>query len=198
MGLAAPARDEVLRLDPSHFLIAGAKRDLWRHPGNAALGVKVGRTQAGIRGNLDEWSALQRLAGGAMPALAGLVPQGGNLQPTDQGLGLVVELVREPDGTLSPSLKRVAEQGPLPPALAAKIEAFCNLLIEAAVPLFDLNPRNLVARSLPGGGYRVHCIDVKSLGANREWTAGSSLSPFLLRRKLARRAARLKAALGME
>ena len=197
MGSAAFARDEVLRLDPSHFLMTGTKRDLWRHPGDVALGVKVGRAQAGLRANLDEWSALQRLAGGEMPVLARLGSKGYGLVPTGRGLGLVVDLVREPDGTLSPSLKTLAEQGPLPPALAAEIEVFCDLLIEAAVPLLDLNPRNLVARSLPGGGYRVHCIDVKSLGANREWIAASSLSPFLLRRKLSRRTARLKAALGM-
>lgn len=79
-----------------------------------------------------------------------------------------------------------------PVSLCQAVVEFEQWLIEHRLPLFDLNPGNFVV--VPhGDGLRLVCVDAKSLARGKEVLPLSRWSSRLMRRKIRRRAARLRA-----
>lgn len=76
-------------------------------------------------------------------------------------------------------------------ALCAAVDEFAAFLQRRRIPLFDLNPGNFVVVPGPAGQPRLVCVDAKSVLAGKEFLPLSRRIPFLLQRKIARRAARL-------
>lgn len=77
-------------------------------------------------------------------------------------------------------------------ALCAAVDEFAGFLQHRNLPLFDLNTGNFVVVSGSGGRPRLVCIDAKSVLVSKELLPLSRHVPFLLQRKIARRAARLR------
>lgn len=77
-------------------------------------------------------------------------------------------------------------------ALCMAADEFARFLQGRNIPLFDLNLGNFVVVAGDDGQPRLICIDVKSVLASKEILPLSRRIPFLLRRKIARRAERLR------
>jgi len=76
-------------------------------------------------------------------------------------------------------------------ALCAAVDEFERFLLQRHIPLFDLNAGNFVV--IPeGNGARLFCVDAKSVLGGKEFLPLSRYFPVLLRRKIARRAQRLR------
>lgn len=154
----------------------------------------VGHRFAYFGDNSTEWRAYRHLRArhGAeveerFAACLGLID-------TPHGRALRQRLVSAPDGTPAPSLYRLlTHASPWPvDALCAAVDEFERWLLDRAVPLFDLNAGNFVVIERDGR-LRLVCIDSKSLLAGKEILPVSRWSDALLRRKVSRRAERLRA-----
>lgn len=112
---------------------------------------------------------------------------------TPHGLALRQRCVTDADGRPAPSLfALLAAPSPFDPErLCEAVAAFERWLIEHRVPLFDLNAGNFVVAG-DAAAPRLVCIDSKSLAAGKEIVPLSRLVPALMRRKIARRAERLR------
>jgi hypothetical protein len=115
------------------------------------------------------------------------------LVATPHGLALRQRCVTDADGRPAPSLfALLAAPSPFDPErLCEAVAAFERWLIEHRVPLFDLNAGNFVVAG-DAAAPRLVCIDSKSLAAGKEIVPLSRLVPALMRRKIARRAERLR------
>lgn len=78
---------------------------------------------------------------------------------TDLGLGLIVEAVRGPDGTLAPTLGQLIDLGRFGEAEDAALEAFGRHLLESDIVVSDLNLGNLVYTGGNGVAGRFVMID---------------------------------------
>ena len=112
---------------------------------------------------------------------------------TDIGRALVVERVCHWDGKAAPSLMEVmAHRGPYAPReLCLIVDALVAVLRQHRIPLFDINPQNLVVCEQPEG-LRLVCIDLKSALISKELLPISRMVPMLREKKLLRRAERLR------
>jgi hypothetical protein len=141
---------------------AGHDREVWRHPLNRALGVKVAKPdQLRAQNDIDlHYNAhLERLgiSGPHLPRVHGWVQ-------TNRGRGLVVDLVQQPDGTPCPTLPHAVRSG-----LVNEMEA-AGLVHEAhewlarnGVMLADPGIYNIVVRHSAAAG-RPHLVFVDGLG----------------------------------
>ena len=77
---------------------------------------------------------------GRMPPL----PHPRAIMLTDRGLGLAVQMIRDAEGRMAPSLHDLAEAGRLDDALIDKLNAFVADLYRFNVVCTDLVPRNIV------------------------------------------------------
>lgn len=166
------------------------------------------RSRVGLRQRLRRWLAARRgrddnalemkgwlWLAERVPAeeLDGHVATCLGLLPTAWGHALCCERVRQADGTTAPSLNELIAAG-VPcgsTALCAAVDAFEQWLLQHRIPLFDLNGDNL--RVLDAGHQpRLVCVDAKSIVSGRELIPLSRRMPPLRRRKLGRRAERLR------
>ncbi|MFT3755948.1 MAG: YrbL family protein [Pseudoxanthomonas sp.] len=118
---------------------------------------------------------------------------------TRWGEALRCRCLRLPDGQPARSLYAHLFNGPAEyapaeysaDALCAAVDDFEHFLIERGIPLFDLNAGNFVV--LPAAaGVRLVCVDAKSTVTGKEILPLSRWLPGLRRRKIARRAQRLR------
>ena len=135
------------------------------------------------------------LARGQGHALAGRFAACHGIVVTPDGPALRCECVRLEDGTPAPSLYVVLFGMESPPwrlpQLIAAVDDFEAFLLEHGIPLFDLNAGNFVV--VPeGDGVRLVCVDAKSVLAGKELVPVSRWVPVLRRRKVRRRAGRLR------
>ena len=115
------------------------------------------------------------------------------LVETANGPALRCDCVLLADGSPARSLYQHLFEGPRLPAakLCAAVDAFETWLLENRVPLFDLNAGNFVV--VPrGDALALVCIDAKSVLSGKEILPFSRWSRRLMRRKVARRARRLR------
>lgn len=115
------------------------------------------------------------------------------LVDTPHGRALRCDCMSLDDGTPAPSLYHHLFVEPRYPAeiLCAAVDAFESWLIRHQIPLFDLNAGNFVV--LPHGDQvRLICIDTKSALSGKEILPFSRWSRSLMRRKIERRAQRLR------
>lgn len=109
------------------------------------------------------------------------------------GKALRCDCILSDDGTPAPSLYHCLFREPRYPAevLCAAVDVFEAWLIGHRIPMFDLNSGNFVV--LPHGDQaRLVCIDTKSVLSGKEILPFSRWSPRLMRRKIERRAQRLR------
>lgn len=203
-GLLVVARgaNRVCVIDPADGMAclkyelppAPRARRRWRRWLRYALSRRFPR--AGI--NQLELRAWRRLHLRLGDDLAPRVASCRELVHTPAGWALRCDLVRTPAGDVAPSLFSVIAGGPAAitdhggaDALCAAVDELQAWLITRRVPLFDLNPGNFVV--LPGAcGPRLVCVDAKSTLSGREPIPLSYWSHRLMRRKIARRADRLR------
>lgn len=140
---------------------------------------------------LRAWRQLHQRLGEA--ELRGRIAACHGLVATPQGQALACERILGHDGTDAPSLYQLLSGSPrhAAEALCAAVDEFEHWLLRHRVPLFDLNSGNLVVVERDGRP-RLVCVDAKSVLANKEILPVSRWSERLLRRKLPRRAARLR------
>jgi hypothetical protein len=112
---------------------------------------------------------------------------------TVYGQALCCERVTLADGAPAPSLYSVMFDHPQYPAqvLCAAVSTFEQWLLRHRIPLFDLNAGNLLV--LPhGDGVRLVCVDAKSVVSGKELVPLSRWFHGLAKRKIRRRAQRLR------
>ncbi|WP_163841353.1 YrbL family protein [Pseudoxanthomonas sacheonensis] len=191
----------------------GANRLCARDPGDPSHCLKFElhsseRTRVGARQRMRRWLAVRfprfgenetelraygklraRLGTGTNAYLAACH----GLVDTPHGRALRCDCILLDDGTPAPSLYRCLFDEPRYPAamLCAAVDAFEAWLVLHEVPLFDLNAGNFVV--LPHGDQaRLICIDTKSVLSGKEILPFSRWSRSLMRRKIERRAQRLR------
>jgi PhoP regulatory network protein YrbL len=121
---------------------------------------------------------------------------------TPWGEALRCELVRDADGAPAPSLydhlvpERRSDLAPSQRCsvaeLCAAVDALEDWLLRHRLPLFDLNAGNFAVMRDRDGRVRLRCLDGKSLIVGKEVLPLSRWLPPLRRRKLRRRAERLR------
>lgn len=165
----------------------------------ASLGARIRRRLAGsatgTTENTIELRAWRRLCErlGETRLAERIAPVHGLVQ-SPAGPALRCTLVLDRDGQPAPSLFAVLADVPRWPAeaLCDAVEDMEAWLLAHRVPLFDLNAGNFVVVA-DGDRPRLVCVDVKSTVSDRAWLPLARWIPALGRRKLVRRAARLRA-----
>lgn len=116
-----------------------------------------------------------------------------SLDESELGWILSTELVRNEDGTVAKSLHHhICENSTLSKQqLYKEIDKFCKFLLEYRIPLFDLNSGNIVIQH-SSKGMRLYCVDIKSIARGKEIIPISYWSNRLMKKKILRRADRLK------
>jgi hypothetical protein len=192
----------------------GANRVVVQDPDHGACCLKVplpggARTKAGLRARLRRGLAarLPMLSENAIELrawrrlrhridethLAERIAPVHGLVRTPAGPALRCSLVRDA-GRPAPSLYALLEGVPRWPAdaLCAAVDDLEAWLLAHRVPLFDLNAGNFVVVEAQGRP-RLVCVDAKSTVSGRALLPLARWIPALGRRKVARRAARLRA-----
>ncbi|WP_057658203.1 YrbL family protein [Pseudoxanthomonas dokdonensis] len=118
------------------------------------------------------------------------------IQATPWGDALVCRAVFDDDGQLARSVFACLQAPPqagegLVDALCAAVDDLEQWLLQRCIPLFDLNAGNLVVVH-ETNGLRLVCVDAKSVLRGKEIIPVSYWSKSLLRRKIRRRAQRLR------
>ncbi|MGZ8140496.1 PhoP regulatory network YrbL family protein [Bordetella bronchiseptica] len=153
----------VVDLLGATLLATGSERDVYQHPGNAALLIKiVNRARINEPGRRRPWHKkfhredahrvfitelveyisttvqLRQADGNTLLArIAGLAL-------TSAGLGLVVEKIVDAEGKAAPTLAQVVSTQGFGPQLREQLRAFFLALIEAHVIFNDVSARNIV------------------------------------------------------
>lgn len=167
------------------------------------------RTRVGLRQRIQRWRAarkpardenhaelrawLQLSARIPLADLQGRIATVLGVFPTVYGQALSCERITLADASPAPSLyallfeHRQYEAEPL----CAAVSEFEHWLLEHRIPLFDLNTGNLLV--LPQGDQlRLVCVDAKSVVSGKEIVPLSRWFNALARRKIRRRAERLR------
>ena len=157
----------MFRLKDAEIIAAGRTRDVYRHPDDASLLIKVIRPSAIAEryGRGAPWYKFKRRRYRHLIAYLREVreqiavhatgePHPNFLQKivgfvdTDMGMGLVVEAVRAADGSSAPTVADLAGKGQLDASRLAALDRFLDEMVNSPVIVADLNPFNVVY----GGG----------------------------------------------
>jgi PhoP regulatory network protein YrbL len=156
----------------------GSIRDVYRHPANPRLLVKVVRLSTldekygsgrrwfksrkrryghliGYLREVREQLALQAAAKEHPRYLRKIV----GFAETDLGPGLVVEAVFAPNGSYAPTLGTLLKDGPLSPKLEGAFDRFCEEVVRSPLILSEMNIDNVVFGSTGDGDQRFVLID---------------------------------------
>lgn len=210
-----PAADAApIDLSGATLIGHGWKRDCYLHPTDTGLCIKLPSAKPkgtrrfrerfiewrnggsiGDQHNDREWAAYRQFG----DLLAPYLPVYHGFVATSRGRGLLIDVVRDADGSPSAHLKDWLRATPVHEAapLLARISALLDLLLCHDIWLMDLNLTNFVARIDAGGEAHPMLIDIKRIADNKELFQISRWSRTLMRRKLARRIARFHAKVEM-
>lgn len=201
------------RWDGLEVLARGANRLCARDPVTPTHCLKFElpgpeRTRAGLRARLRRWygrrfpsrgdngielRAWQRLDRLHGDALEGRFAACHGIVDSRWGRALRCDCILLDDGTPAPSLYKCifGEAGRDAAGLCSAVDDFEAFLLARGIPLFDLNAGNFVV--LPtADGVRLVCVDAKSTVSGKELVPVSRWIPWLRRRKIRRRAERLR------
>ncbi len=199
----------MLVLKDAEVVAAGHTRNVYRHPDDPSLLVKVIRPSAieerygrgapwykykrrryrhliAYLREVREHIAVHAIGDRHPPFLQKIV----GFVDTDLGLGLVVEAVKARDGSFAPTLADLARQGRVDDAILQKLDVFLNEMIRSPVIVADLNLYNLVYGYTPEGGD--HFVLIDGLG-HKNIIPLELMSSFINRWSKARKADRLRA-----
>jgi hypothetical protein len=140
----------MIRLKDAEIIAAGHTRDVYRHPDDASLLIKVIRASAIATryGRGSPWYKFKVREQIAVHAIGEPHPR--FLQKivgfveTDMGMGLVVEAVRAADGSSAPTVAALAAEGALDEVRLAALDRFLDEMVNSPVIVADLNPFNVV------------------------------------------------------
>lgn len=169
---------EVMDLTQAMLAAAGSERDVYLHPSDKSLLVKIiNRSRISEPGRKRPWhKRLQRedahrvFISELIEYVATTVRQGlpqGNilmarisgLALTSQGLGLLVERIVDARGNPAPTLERIVAQHGFGPALQGRLQAFFRDLIDAHVIFNDVSARNIVVGFNASGREGLYLVD---------------------------------------
>jgi hypothetical protein len=174
-----PENQPLLSLESEKPFATGGLRDVFIHPGDASLCIKVWRkdrtpqqlkakkplhrrwrkTTASFDENLHDWRCLQRMEQLNDDEIWKYIPRCHGFIATDRGKGLVVELIRDHDGYISRSLlDRLWETGDKE-LFSSAIAAFSRFWINHTIPNRKLALFNLAAQEISKGKFHLHLID---------------------------------------
>lgn len=180
----APARAEsagpfeVLDLKPLSIAAAGSERDVYLHPADSSLLIKIVN---GVRHSQADrkrpwYKRFRRDASHrvfimeAVEYIATTAEQGargGNvlmarifgLVLTSKGLGQVVERIVDAHGNLAPTLKQVVARHGFSPELRYRVHEFIMALIDAHVVFNDVSANNIVVGFNAEGREGLYLVD---------------------------------------
>ena len=195
----------LLELKSARPLVSGAYRDVFQHPGDDRLLVKVIKPifaeRDAQRANwFDKWRGLGAyksllreiekyivLRGRGQHDLPFIQHFAGMVE-TDLGLGMVVHKVRGRNGGLAPTLAEIVRIRGLDADVIARIEALRDDVIRHHVVFGDVSANNIVEAADAGHGHRLVIID----GLNDHlWLPINSMSRTFYRVYCDRRFARM-------
>ncbi|WP_246372230.1 YrbL family protein [Marilutibacter penaei] len=159
----------------------------------ARLRRRLGRVFPRLGENATELRAWCRLSASLGPEmLAGRIAESLEIVHGPAGSALRCAMVIDDDGRPAQSLHALMGAPGLftADALCAAVDDFERWLHRHAIPLLDLNAGNFVVAGTHEP--RLVCVDAKSLLAGKELLPVSRWIPALRRRKIARRAERLR------
>ena len=154
--------DTVLELKNEKPLAQGSFRWVFQHPEDPDLLVKVihdaamkkrfgkktrwykrprryGKYLCFIR-EIQEFITVHAQTDSAAPFLQRIV----GFAQTDLGLGIVVQAIRDTDGNLAPTLRRLINTGLYDSTVKTALDNFLKLLLDSDVIINDLSPGNIV------------------------------------------------------
>jgi hypothetical protein len=153
----------MIRLKGAEIIAAGNTRDVYRHPDDPALLIKVVRASAIQKryGRGSPWYKLKRRRYGHLIAVLREVREqlavhvtGGphprflqrivGFAETDLGMGLVVEAVRSRDGGFAPTVATLAGKRLMDARKMEALDHFLDEVIASPAIVSDLNPFNVV------------------------------------------------------
>ena len=110
------------------------------------------------------------------------------LVETNKGIGMVTELLRDSDLTISKPLAHC----PKTPEIKAQIDDFCQRLIDNDIFFYDFNLQNFVIQNL-AGKTQLKFIDMKSYRHYKPWTylGLEKFVPYFARRAMKQRIKKL-------
>lgn len=159
------------------LLTQGSSRFIYRHPCNSEWLIKVLRPEYIERksgANAPWYKRLRRLGSfvgferemreqlkaylhyGEHPTYLYFIA---GMQPTDRGLGQVVEAVRGRDGKYAPTLRTIIREGRYDADAARSLEQFFTWLYDSPIVISDLTLDNLVYRYSAVNGDHFCLID---------------------------------------
>jgi len=167
----------VLRIKGNQPFGIGGRRLCFEHPDDPGKCIKVLRTdnRRTVRhtklwywptrwrrqydNNAHEEMVLTALFHRIGPAMTEHLPNCYGRVETDLGSGLVLDLYREPDGTISRNLRELLSNGHDLETFRPAFELFCNFLLENRVLTRALLDHNLVVQSQTDGNWHFYLID---------------------------------------
>lgn len=163
----------------------GARRLCLHHPHDPNKCVKVAMNYKHVwqlENELRGYKAVKHLLGDYLPEYEEEIVE------TNLGPGLVCELVRNDDGTVSPWLVDDMRKGTVSPDIIEQLHRYANIVIENNIPLYDPNPCNFLVQ-VKNGKKRVVFSDMKSYNDYKPWVYLhlEKIIPALNRRILKRR-----------
>lgn len=199
-------KENIIRLSQLSPFARGQMRICFVHPCDAAKCIKVASADGKRRLQRARWRALllprtlpvfgrrefaecRRLLECGNKKIRRHIPRHFGFVDTDLGRGAVVELIRNPDGTIAPTLREKIKRGDMP---FAALEEFRAALREGLLWNWnDPGPGNVLCARLPGGGEHLFVVDGLE---QREFIPLARLFPRLLGwRRAARKAALFEA-----
>ncbi len=175
-GSASPF--EILDLKPLSIAAAGSERDVYLHPADDSLLIKivngVRRSQADRK--RPWYKRFQRddshrvFIAETVEYIASMGQQGATLgNPlmarifglvlTSKGLGLVVERIVDAQGNLAPTLKEVVARQGFSPELRYRLHEFIMALVDAHVIFNDVSASNIVVGFNSNGREGMYLVD---------------------------------------
>ncbi|HWV79835.1 MAG TPA: YrbL family protein [Hyphomicrobiaceae bacterium] len=168
----------MLLLKEAEVVAAGSTRNVYRHPDNPSLLIKVIRPAAieerfgsgapwykfrrrryrhliAYLREIREQIAVHAMGGAYPPYLQKIV----GIVETDLGMGFVVEAVFGRDGNFAPTVADLIRRGQLDRTIRAKLDHFLEELVASPVIVADLNPSNVVLGFTPEHGEHFVLID---------------------------------------
>ena len=167
----------------------GASRRCYRHPTDPGKCIKVYRASSknALDGNEYELSVYADLK----EKLNGfIVDYDAELIRTDQGPGLVCELLRDEDGSISGSLKTYRTRHAIGPDLRQQLDQFFELLFTEGLYFYDFNLKNFIVQKTSTGEHLKY-IDIKGYQRAKSWIKTEHALPFMARQKMKRRMKKL-------
>ncbi len=195
----------LIQLKDARPLVSGAYRDVYQHPSDPGLLIKVirpiyaerharrakwfdawfgvGHYKSLLR-EIEKYLVLRRRGQHKLP----FIQHFSGLVETDIGLGMVVAKVRGRDGGLAPTLTEIVRANGLDEDLTARIDALRDDVIRHHVVFGDISANNIVEAADATHAHRLVIID----GLNdRLWLPVNSFSLTFYRAYCDRRFARM-------